>query len=153
MTAANPALFKASLRYWNLQSLKIQILHRLQAYDATADLDQDSLRELNWWIASMASQIRRYILTLDTENLAIKSDVSLLGWSTLCSSIHNGGLWSPVERLADINYLELTAAMFAVKALSQDGNDSHIHLRMDKETAVAYIYKSHAYRKNSFTSV
>ena len=69
----------------------------------------------------------------------MESDASLLGWGTVCEGIRTGGLWSPVERLSHINCLEVTAAMFAVQAFSQDKDSSHIHLRLDNQTAVSYV--------------
>ena len=64
----------------------------------------------------MASQNGRNILTQEPD-FTMESDASLLGWGALCNDIRSSGPWSPVERLAHINCLELTADMFAVKAL------------------------------------
>ena len=50
----------------------------------------------------------------------METDASLLGWKVVCDGVHTGGLWSPVERLVHFNCLELTAAIFAVKAFAQN---------------------------------
>ena len=44
-----------------------------------------------------------------------------------------------MEREHYINYLELLAATFAVKAFTKDQEDIHVHLRMDNRTAVFYV--------------
>jgi len=138
MTAMTPAVFQAPLRYRNSQRLKIQTLHRSQSYETLANLDQDTLLELDWWITSMPHQNRRSILP-QVPDLLMESDASLLGWDAVCKGVRTGGLWSPMERLSRINCLELTAAMFAVKDLSRDKDSSHIHLKLDNQTAVSYI--------------
>ena len=57
----------------------------------------------------------------------------------MCEGVRMGSLWSPVGRFAHINCLELTAAMFVVKAFSRDKDGSHIQLKLDNRTAVAYV--------------
>ena len=127
--------------------MKIQALHRSQSYK-TIDLDQDALRELNWWVASMASQNVRNILTQEPD-LTMESNASLLGWGALCNGICNSGLWSPAERLAHINCLELTAAMFTVKALSRNKDSANVYLKLGNRTTVSYIN----HMRDSFSSV
>ena len=63
---------------------------------------------------------------------------SMLGWGAVCQGSRTG-LWSQMERKNHINYLELLAAMFAVRAFAKDRRNIHIHLRMDNRTAVFYI--------------
>ena len=138
MTATTPVILQTPLRYRNLQGLKIQALRRSQSYENTVNLDQDALRELNWWVVSMASQNGRNILTQEPD-LMMKSDASLLGWGAECNGIRTSGLWSPAERLAHINCLELTAAMFAVMALSRNKDSAHIYLKLGNRTTVSYI--------------
>lgn len=135
MMATIPAVFQAPLRYRNLQKLKNQALHRSQSYETMVKLNQDPLKELDWWVASLASQNGRSILTQDAV-LTMESDASLLGWGAVCEGVHTGHLWSPMERR---NCLELTAAMFAMKALSRNKHSSHIHLRLNNQTVVSYV--------------
>jgi len=52
------------------------------------------------------------------------------------SGVHTGELMSLVERLSHISYPELTAAMFEVRDLSQDKDNSQI---LGNQTAVLYI--------------
>ena len=101
-------------------------------------LDGDAKKELDWWITSMPSQNGRNILTQEPD-LMMESDASQLEWGAVCEGVRTGSLWSPVERFAHINCLELTAAMFVVKAFSRDKDGSHIQLKLDNRTAVAYV--------------
>ena len=52
-----------------------------------------------------------------------------------------GGPWSTQERKLHINALELKAAELAVKALTKENSNLHIHLKMDNVTAVAHVNK------------
>ena len=121
-------------------SAKVTVLrdHSQPGCGCQEDLDADAKKELDWWITSMASHNGRNILTQEPD-LMMESDASQLGWGAVCEGVRTGGLWSPVERLAHINCLELTAAMFAVKAFSKDKDGSHIQLKLDNRTAVAYV--------------
>lgn len=83
----------------------------------------------------------------------MEADASLLGWKVVCDGVRTGGLWSPVERLAHINCLELTAAMFAVKAFGRNKDGSHIHLKLDNKTAVSYVNHMGGTRSPQLNSV
>ena len=71
--------------------------------------------------------------------LTMETDVSLMGWQAVCKGICTGGRWSQMERRNHINYLELLAAMFAVKSFAKDRREAHVHLRMDNRAAVFYV--------------
>ena len=77
-------------------------------------------------------------MTLDPY-MTIETDASLMGWGAVCKSIQTGGLWSQIECRNHINYLELPAAMFAVKSFAKDRRDVYVHVRMDNRIAVFYI--------------
>ena len=47
-----------------------------------------------------------------------------------------GGLWSQVECHSHVNYIELLATTFAVKAFTKDKSNL---LRMDNRTAICYV--------------
>jgi len=138
MTATIPAISQAPLWYRNLQNVKNQALRMSGSYEAVVALTQGALEELDWWTTVMASCNGRSVLNLEAD-LIMESDASQLGWGAVCSGIRTGGLWFPTERQAHINCLELTAAAFAVKAFARNKKDAHIHLKLDNQTAVAYI--------------
>jgi len=138
MTATIPAISQAPLQYRNLQYVKNQALRMSGSYEVMVDLTQGALEELDWWITMMVSCNGQSVSNLEPD-LIMESDASKLGRGAVCRGIRTGGLWSPSERQAHINCLELTAAAFAVKAFSSNKKDAHIHLKLDNQTAVAYI--------------
>lgn len=72
-------------------------------------------------------------------DLIVETDASMQGWGAVCKGVRTGGPWSQIEQEHHINYLELLAAMFAVKAFAKSQENMHIHLRMDNRTAVSYV--------------
>ena len=69
----------------------------------------------------------------------IKSASSKRGWGAVKGFLKTEGRWSTVECLSHTNYLELLAALFALKALCTGLGGTHIKLQLDNTTAVAYI--------------
>ena len=69
----------------------------------------------------------------------METDVSMQSWGAVCAGAQTGGLWSQAELDHHINYLELLAAMLAVKAFTKSQEDAHIRLCMDNRTAVCYV--------------
>ena len=116
-------------------SVSNQTYQRSQSFETTMILNQEALLELDWW------SIRRNLMdgkSVSTQepDLTMETDASMLGWGAVCQGIRTGGLWSQMERKNHINYLELLAARFGVKALAKDRRNIHIRLRMDNRTAV-----------------
>ena len=138
LTATLPAIFPAPLWYRELQRLKNQALQRSQSFETTVILTQEALLELDWWSTNMSSVNGKSILSQEPD-LVMETDASMLGWGAVCDGTRTGGLWSQAERRNHINYLELLAATFAVKAFTKDRNHLHILLRMDNRTAVCYV--------------
>ena len=50
-----------------------------------------------------------------------------------------GGEWLPGEKGMHINYLELKAVHFALKSFCSQMQNVHVRLKVDNQTAVAYI--------------
>lgn len=138
MTATYQAILQAPLRCWNLQRLKLSALCKSQSYETMVNLNWDTKRELDQWITSMTSLNGRNILSPE-QVLTMESDASQLGWEPVCNGVHTGGLWLLMERLVHINCLELTGAIFAVKAFSRDKGSFHIQPKLDNTTVVAYV--------------
>ena len=94
--------------------------------------------ELDWWSTKMSLVNGKSILTQEPD-LVMETDASMLGWGAVCDGIRTGGLWTQVERRNHINYLELLAATFAVKAFTKDRHNLHVRLKMDNRTAICYV--------------
>ena len=78
-------------------------------------------------------------VSIQEPDLTMETDASMLGRGAVCQDVRTGGLWSPSERRNHINYLELLAAWFGVRAFAKDRRNIHAHLRMDNRTAVFYV--------------
>ena len=57
----------------------------------------------------------------------------------MCGQMQTGGMWSPKERRAPINLLELKAAFFALQIFGPNKTNMHALLLIDNTTAIAYI--------------
>ena len=138
MTAAFPAIFPAPLWYRELQRLKNQAIQKEQSFEGLVKLNQEALLELQWWSTKMNLMNGKSVSTQDP-SLVVETDASMLEWGAVCKGIRTGGLWSQAEQRNHINYLELLAATFAVKAFTKDKENIQIHLQMDNRTAVFYV--------------
>ena len=138
MTVTLPAVFPAPLWYRELQRLKNQAMQKSQSFEGLVTLIQEALLELEWWSTKRNLVNGKSLLTLDPD-MIVETDASMLGWGAVCKGVGTGDLWSPAERRNHINYLELLAATFAVKAFTKNKQNVKVHLRMDNRTAVFYV--------------
>jgi hypothetical protein len=139
MTATAMAVLPAPLCYRNLQRLKNQALLTASGdYEAEVLLDQVAKEELQRWKHELLRWNGRPLQPL-VPDLTIETDASLLGWGAVVDGVSTGGLWSEEERQSHINHLELLGAALAVQTYTTDETASHVHLRMDNQTAVCYI--------------
>ena len=139
MTATAMAVLPAPLCYRSLQRLKNQSLFATSGdYEAKVLLDQAAREELQWWRYEL-QQWNGRPLQPPNADLTIETDASLLGWGAVAEGVSTGGQWSEEERQNHINHLELMGAALAVQTFAKDETISHVHLRMDNQTAVCYI--------------
>ena len=93
--------------------------------------------DLTWWrtnILSSSAPIHR-----QSAKFIIETDASEDGWGANFNGQTIGGRWSPEEAMQHINYLEMKACYLALDALFNSERNTHIHMRSDNTTAVAYI--------------
>lgn len=95
------------------------------------------LEDLNWWKQNAvigSNPIR-------TQNFFIEifSDSSLSGWGCYCNGLKAYGFCNIRERKNHINYLELLAAFFALKYFASNLSHCELLLRLDNNTAIAYV--------------
>ncbi len=69
-------------------------------------------------------------------DIIIYSDASLQGWGAVLGDTSSGGRWSPAESTQHINYLELLAALFALRLFHSTIQGKHVKLMIDNTTAV-----------------
>ncbi|KYQ54576.1 hypothetical protein ALC60_14850 [Trachymyrmex zeteki] len=98
------------------------------------------VEDLIWWKLNAvigSNPIRTQVYIIE-----IFSDSSLSGWRCYCKGSEAFGFWNRQERKNHINYLELLAAFFAIKCFASKLSQCEILLRLDNNTAIAYVNKA-----------
>ena len=111
-----------------------------KGYNSVVPLNKECQNDLQWWIDQLSTWNGRSIIS-PVPDLIITTDASLKGWGAVCQEVHTRGLWTREESLLQINTLKLKAALFALRAFSNNRKKFHVHLRMDNRTAVVYLLK------------
>ena len=138
--AALPGVKYGPLINRHMETDKNQALRRGKGdYNSTMSFSAAALTEVQWWHDNI-SHVHHFIHA-PAVCLTIHSDASLDGWGTTDGVHTMGGPWDHTHELPHINTLELFAAKLAVEALAGHIKNSHIHLKLDNQTAVTYINK------------
>ena len=58
-------------------------------FDATLDLSQESMTELQWWLTNLEGSYN--VLQIPPIDLVIATDASLLGWGAILGNTKTGG--------------------------------------------------------------
>ena len=142
LVAALPAAQYGPLHYRYMEIDKIRALKRNAGhFDRRMTLSDRAKAELHWWVShvhSVSNHIYRSKATFE-----IRSDASGQGWGATDLTRNAGGRWNAEERnraaTNEINYLEMLAASLGLKSLCSEVRNTHILLRLDNTTAVAYL--------------
>ena len=137
--AALPGVKYGPLFYRSMESDKNKALCRGQGdYNSTMSFSPAALTEIQWWHDNI-SHVHQFIHA-PAVCLTIHSDASLDGWGATEGVHTKGGPWDHTLELPR-NTLELFAAKLALESLAGHIKNSHIHLKLDIQTAVTYINK------------
>ena len=152
LVAALPATKYGPLHYRSLEQDKIKALKANHGhYDRHMTISNGGKQDLQWWIEHVDTAYSS--ISIRKPDIHLTSDASGLGWGASDGVTHIGGRWNTAEAIRaagnEINYLEMLAAFFALKAFCRDMHNKHVKLSVDNTTAVAYINhmggsKSHA---------
>ena len=142
LIATFPAVNYGGLHYRELEKLKVSELKKNRGhYKAQITLNDMARSELKWWISNLEhsyGHIHKKQVTV-----TIETDASGRGWGAYNGVDKIGGRWNHEEELwaskNEINYLELWAGFLALKAFTKDISDTHVLIKMDNTTAIAYI--------------
>ena len=93
--------------------------------------------ELKWWFINIFTQKRE--ITHGVPELIINTDASQQGWGAVLEHNQTGGRWKKEEIEKHINYLEMLAIFYALKAFSKFIRNKHVEILTDNSTAVFYI--------------
>ena len=140
LTSTLQAVLPAPLHYRHLQMLQAKGLLEGKGYNSVVPLNKECQNDFQWWIDQLSTWNGRLIIS-PAPDLIITTDASLKGWGAACQGVHTRRLWTGEESLLHINALELKAALFALRAFSNNRKKLNVHLRMDNRTAVAYLLK------------
>ena len=133
-----PAIPNGPLHYRNLERFKT---HQLKVsrgnFDASLPpLPLAAISEILWWGHNIELASRN--IEVPPVDCTITTDASKLGWGATEGQNPTGGRWKISEN-DHINYLELKAAYFALKAYCTDNTYQHVRIRSDNCTAISYI--------------
>ena len=151
-TSSVRAILPAPLHYRHLQMAQTKGLLVGQSYETKITLSLEALKELRWWVDNIRGWNGKAIMT-PSPDMTIDTDASLSGWGAVWKHQKIGGVWTPEEANLHINVLELTGALFAVRAFAKDKQNAHVHLRMDNVSAVTYIQKMGGTRSSRLLEV
>ena len=116
----------------------IGLKQNLGNFSAKVKISSLAKKHLQWWIEHAQSDSCH--ITRTNATLTQQTDASLLGWgATLLGNDSTGGRWADSDKFQHINFLELKAAFFGLKALCSDVKQENILLQMDNTTAITYI--------------
>ena len=127
------------------RSLQQQVLANLSSsegdFNQNIELNERARSELRWWVDRIEAVNGKSIAEADPD-LVIFSDASLQGWGAYSDGVRTNGPWPSMFQGEHINFLELTAAVYAVKSFTAASSNVRVQLFLDNATAVAYINKA-----------
>ena len=127
-----------SLFYKQLELEKIQALSANQGnFEAKMALSETAINNLIWW-KNNALTDPVHIIKKDVA-ATLCTDASNLGWGATLNNSECGGRWGADEANNHINVLELKAILLGLQSLARDLKGSHILVKSDNTTAVAYV--------------
>lgn len=138
LSSSIQAIFPGPLHYRALQRLKGRALRSGLWYGDKIHLDKEAQVELTWWLENLDAWNGKAIFGTSPYCI-LESDASLHGWGAFFQNQNTGGLWSYSESLRHINYLELTAGLYALMSFRHSLQGRSVVLKMDSVSAVAYI--------------
>ena len=136
-----PGVEFGKLHYRGLENLKIEslLLHRSH-FESVTSLTDDAREDVIWKKENVLSSFG--FISHSKPSVFLSTDASKLGWRADIEEpgiTPVGGCLTPEESRLHINYLELMAAFFGLKSFYMDLKATHIRLKVDNTTVVAYI--------------
>lgn len=132
-----PAIDYSWLYTKRFERFKFLCLLENPSYDQVVKISEDLRPDMSWWLEHVKEDCS--ILRFNNFSLEIFSDASLTGWGAYYRDHEASGYWREEEWELHINFLELKAALFALKSFTDDLRDTEILMRIDNTTAIACI--------------
>lgn len=141
LIAACPAFSYALLYCRQLEIEKNRYLTLCnQNYTAKMVLTREAKLDLEWWqhhLENSGKFLRP--IKLIKPAIVIFTDASLSGWGAVCNEKRTRGFWNFQQKNFHINVLELLAVEFGLFCFCSSAVNTHVLLRVDNTTAIAYI--------------
>lgn len=141
IVATFPAAQYGPLHYRKMEIEKIEALKIKGHFDRPMYLSDEARIELKWWIENV-SRVWNPICR-ENPSTELRTDASGQGWGATDLTSNAGGRWNAQElehaQSNEINFLETLAAGLGLKAFCSQMRNTHVLLRLDNSTAVAYI--------------
>jgi len=138
MTASFPAVMYGPLHFRLIDMDKTSALQRAKGnFDMCMQLTDTSLADIKWWRDSVHSAYN--VVQHGKPEITMFTDASSYGWGAVLGSTTSRGAWSPSEALHHINYLEMLAVHFALKAFRTHLEGKHVRVMIDNTTAVSTL--------------
>ncbi|XP_060553869.1 uncharacterized protein LOC132714949 [Ruditapes philippinarum] len=134
------AVLEAPLHYRSLERNKLLGLGSNMNFDNKVVLSKDSREELLWWKNNVTIKNGKHIRPGPVEYWCY-CDASFVGWGSYDEELNKSanGRWNSSLFDKSINYLELLAIFNAVRALYNEVRDTHIEIKSDNVSAIAYV--------------
>ena len=138
LVATFPGVEFGPLHYRNLEHDKDMALKvNFGDYEQKMSLCDDSIKELEWWVTSIPTAVKK--IDHGTPTITLTADASHTGWGAPANGKETQGLWAQNERDCHINILELHAVELGLLALLDKTSGQHIRIMSDNTTTVTYI--------------
>ena len=152
LVSSFPGVEFGPLYYRNLESDKTVLFANNHGnYAAKIALSANSISELRWWVNNVEMAVKP--ISHGEPHAFIKTDASMHGWGAVRDGTKTGGRWTMAESHYHINYLELLAILFILKALCHNCADKHIRVECDNTTAVCYINNMGGTKSNNCNAI
>ena len=138
LVSSLPAVKYGALFYRFLEHDKICALREnFGNFEKFTKLTDQSKAEISWWLENIHSSPEDIIVK--NPDFIIECDSSKIGWGVRFGDKSTQGHWLPDEAMEHINILELKAVLFGLKSYFNNSRSSHIRIKSDNTTTVAYI--------------
>lgn len=126
-------------RYLSKDKVKA-LLENDDNFDALMKLSLESQNEIKWWLENVREKNGSDIRPPKIEYY-LETDSSKSGWGAAFQGENANGRWTESEAKLHINILEIKAVYFALLSLCRSLRNTHLCVKCDNSTAVAYVNK------------
>ena len=149
--AALPAVQFGRSHMWNLLKIKNNALKISKGdYESKFRLNDASRIELKWWIKNVSYKNR---INTPPPSVTIYSDACPTGWGAAYGNLSTGENCSIEESQKHINYLEMLAALLALRLYCKDLQDLTVLFKIDNTSTVSWVNKQSGPDREIFTLV